>query len=99
MDRKLNPSYSSTTSTSAGLRSVRVHSWAAASRAAMVVMSSNWSHDGRPRSAVPTASTRATGCPTPAACSAADTTTAVEPSTGASQSYKRNGVVTMRDAK
>ena len=65
----------------------------------MVVMSSNWSHDGRPRKAVPTASTRATGWSTPGACSAADTITAVEPSTGASQSYSRNGVVTMREAK
>ena len=54
---KLNPSYSSATSTSAGVRSVRVHSCAAASRNAIVVRSSHWSHDGRPWIAVPTAST------------------------------------------
>src|SRR5207248_2667566 len=45
---KLKPSYSSATSTSAGVRSVRCQSMAAASRSAMVVMSSHWSHDGRP---------------------------------------------------
>ena len=86
-------------STSAGVRSVRVHSWAPASRAAMVVMSSYWSQEGRPRRAVPTASTRATGWSTFAACSAADTMTAVDPSTGASQSNSRNGLVIMRDWK
>ena len=77
---------------------MRSQRWAPASRAAIVVESSNWSHDGRPRSAVPTASNRATGWSTLAACSTADTITAVEPSTGASQSKRRNGVVIIRDA-
>ena len=45
---KLNPSYISASCTSDGLMSVRVHIWAAASRHAIVVRSSNWSHDGRP---------------------------------------------------
>ncbi len=65
----------------------------------IVVMSSHWSHDGRPCSAVPTASIRATEWSTEPACSATDTTTAVDPSTGTSQSNRQNGVVIMRAAK
>ena len=45
------------------------------------------------------ASTRATGWSTLRACAAAETTTAVEPSTGASQSNRRKGVLIIRDAK
>src|SRR2546421_296739 len=57
--------------------SVRVHIWAAASRHAIVVRSSNWSHDGRPYSAVPTASTWIGGLRRSGAASARETITAV----------------------
>ena len=58
---KLKWSSSSAPSTSAGRRSVRVQSMGPASRAAMLVRSSNWSQEGRPRSAEPIASTRTGG--------------------------------------
>ena len=67
-------------------RSVRSHIIAAASRSAMVVRSSNWSHDGRPCSAVPMASMRTGGLRRSGAASARDTMIAVEPSAGTSQS-------------
>ncbi len=88
---KLNPSYSSATSTSAGVRSVRSHSMAAASRQAIVVRSSHWSQLGRPRMAVPTASIPTGGRRRSAAASARDTITAVLPSAGTSQSYRHSG--------
>ena len=80
------PSYISATSTSAGVRSVRPHSCALASRFAMVVRSSNWSQLGRPRNAVPTASTWIGGFAKSATVSTCDTITAVAPSQGTSQS-------------
>ena len=86
-------------STSAGRRSVRSHIEAAASRAAMVVMSSNWSQLGRPRSAVPTAFTWHTGWGTSGAWSRWDTTSAVDPSLGASQSNRHSGVEIMRASR
>ena len=83
---KLKPSYSCATSTSEGRRSVRDHIMAAASRRAMVVRSSHWSHEGRPWMAVPTASTAIGLRRRPEVESARDTITAVEPSAGTSQS-------------
>ena len=80
------PSYISASCTSAGCRSVRVHSWAPASRHAIVVRSSNWSQLGRPRSAVPTASTLIGRFRRSGTVSTCETITAVPPSHGTSQS-------------
>src|SRR3954467_14446983 len=96
---QLNPSYNSATSTSPGRSSVRDHMCSAEVRAGIVVKSCHCSQDGRPRKAVPTASTCATGWSTSAACSATDTTSAVEPSTGTSQSYRRNGEDTILEPR
>ena len=79
-------------STSRGFSSVRSHSEAPASRAAMVVMSSNWSQLGRPRNAVPSALMCTAGWSRSGAKSRCDTMTTVEPSQGASQSYRHSGV-------
>ena len=98
MVMKLKPSYISASCTSDGLRSVRVHSCAPASRHAIVARSSNWSHDGRPWSAVPTASTWIGGLRRSGAASARDTMTAVPPSHGTSQSKRQNGDEIMRAA-
>ena len=86
-------------STSAGVSSVRSHMEAAASRAAIVVMSSNWSQLGRPRRAVPTALICTAGWSRSPATSRCDTMTAVEPSHGASQSKRHSGVVIIRAAR
>ena len=93
---KLNPSYTSMTSTSAGVRSVLVHSMADASRRAMVVRSSHWSHEFRPLIAHPIAWTRTGGLRRSGTVSADETIMAVEPSQGTSQSYRQNGVVIIR---
>ena len=52
----------------------------------MVVRSSHWSHEGRPRMAVPTASTPMGLRRRPEVESARETMTAVDPSAGTSQS-------------
>ncbi len=96
---KLNPSYISASCTSDGWMSVRVHICAAASRHAIVVRSSNWSHDGRPYSAVPTASTLIGGLRRSATVSACDTMTAVPPSHGTSQSNRHSGDEIIRASK
>ena len=83
---KLKPSYTWTESTSSGVRSVRSHIIVEASRSAIVVRSSNWSHDGRPCRAEPMASIRIGGRRRSGAESARETMTAVEPSAGTSQS-------------
>ena len=58
-------------------------------------MSSHWSHDGRP-SITPAMASMRTGARRSAAVSAAETTIAVAPSTGTSQSYRQSGVEIMR---
>src|SRR3954469_24422405 len=71
--RKEKPSYICAVSTSLGLRSVRDHICAAASRQENGGMSSHWSHDGRPCSADPTALTLTAPLGASPAVSTADT--------------------------
>ena len=61
-------------------------------------MSSHWSHSGRPSSTPAIASMR-TGARRSAALSAAETTIAVAPSTGTSQSNRHIGVEIIRAAR
>ena len=99
MVMKLKPSYSSATPTSDGRRSVRSHSMAPASRSAIVVRSSHWSHDGRPLMAVPTAATSIGVRRSPDVASARETMRAVAPSAGTSQSNRQSGDEIMRAAR
>jgi hypothetical protein len=76
---------------------VRFHS-AAAVACPTRLMSSHCSHDGRPSTTPAIASTR-TGDRRSATVSAADTTIAVDPSQGTSQSYSEIGVEIIRPAR
>ena len=73
-------------STSSTLSSVRSHIDAAVWRIIMDVRSSNWSQEGRPRMAVPMALMPTAPAGASGAWSRCDTTTAVDPSQGTSQS-------------
>ena len=61
-------------------------------------MSCHWSHDGR-SSITPAIASTTTGARRSGAVSAADTTIAVAPSIGTSQSNRQIGVEIMRDAR
>ena len=65
--------------------------------AAVCVMSSHWSHEARPLSALPTAS-KWIGLPgTSGACSRVETISAVAPSTAMSQSNRHSGSLIIFD--